>query len=309
MSDFLYQLHQALLAHNVHIIGHINPNSDKIQRFKSRNKSSGKDIFIVLHGEQGATFGDWHDRDGWQTWWCNGRQKLNVYERREFEAQKREIERERYEKRLFAINRAEQCWLSHPSTKQVYEHPYIQRKKINPYYSKVANQRWVKDVLLIPIRDIDYQFQSVQIIKPNGFKRPWKGTTYKNNMIWLSPILPDDYKGVIRLCEGYATGCTILAAMGDVVVCALNAYNMPNVAALIRQKYPDCHLKICADNDAWGKDNIGLQYAALADVAGNGFIHYPEFSKLNCDSKPTDYNDLYLLAGLEETRRQLILIR
>lgn len=312
MSDFLWQLEQALLANNIQIIGNIKPNDTKPQRFKQRSKpNGGHDIFVILHGDKGATFGDWHYPDQWVAWWLNGRNKLTLKDRTDYEIQKQLMEQERMERRQWAIKRAENFWLNHPSTKAVYDHPYIQKKRINPYFSKViVKDRWIKNILFIPIRNVDYEFQGVQIIKPYGqnFKRPWKGTTYKDNMVWLSIPPPENYRGVIRVCEGYATGCTIYEATGHITVCALSAYNMVNTVVQLKRKYVHANIKVCADNDAHGKENIGVILGKEAAQFSGGHFYYPEFKSYH-GKKLTDFNDLFQQSGIDEVKRQLISYR
>ena len=128
-------------------------------------------------------------------------------------------------------------------------------------------------------------------------------------MIWLSPEPSLDYKGVIRICEGWSTGCTIYSITKSPVVCALNAYNLPKIAVLIGRKYHDAFGKICADNDQWGKENVGLIQGRLAAGATGMSLHYPIFDGMETSRKPTDFNDLFLMTDGEQTKRQLILIR
>lgn len=308
MSDFLYQLNNALSAHNISIKGNIRPNIDRIQRFKDLNSShGGKDIFIALHGDKGATFGDWHDQSGWVTWWMNSTHKISLEERREREYQRMLMDELNRKRRDHAVKRAEKYWLSCIAEDTVKQHHYILKKKINPYYAKsIVKNRWIKNILLIPVRDIDYQFQSVQIIKSNGFKRLWKGTSSKNNMIWLSLKLPENYNGVIRVCEGYATGCTIFQVTQQPVICAINAYNMVDIITQLKRRYIHANIKICADNDGHLTDNIGLKMGRLASGIAAGNLHYPIF---NSGEKPSDFNDLYCLMGKEECKKQLIAVR
>lgn len=309
MSDFLWQLERALEAHNIAINGNIKLNTSKFQRFRNLNsKSRGSNVFIKLHGDQGATFGDWNDQDNWITWWAGEKIKPNYYERQQREIERQQLERYQQQRRAHANERARQFWYTHKANADPREHAYALRKNITPYYAKcVKHDRWIKDVLIVPIRDINYELQTIQIIKPNGFKRPWKGTTYKNNMVWLCLDLPDNYQGIIRVCEGYATGCTIFHVTGaQPVVCALNAYNILNVATLLKRKYVHANIKICADNDIFGKVNTGLNYGSTAAKITGGGLHYPVFPETYHAYKPTDYNDLYNLFGFDETKKQLI---
>lgn len=68
-------------------------------------------------------------------------------------------------------------------------------------------------------------------------------------------------------------------------------------------------IRICADDDRWGKENIGMKVAVNASKLHAATLSWPDFSKLDISDKPTDFNDLMCLAGIEEVENQLILIR
>jgi len=311
MTDLIYQLTTAMQDSNLFISGNINPNSERIQRFKStKNMNGGKDIFVIIHFGKGASFGDWHDRDSWRTWWKDKEFKLDKAQQYEYILKRQEFEREKLRRQQVAISRAENFWNNTHSSEFAGQHPYVIKKQITPYYAKAIEiKRWIKSILLLPIRDINYQFQGVQIIKENGFKRPWKGTTYKNNMIWICCPVPDDYKDIIRVCEGYATACSIYEITGDPVICALNSYNLINVVNLLRKKYVHALIRICADNDIWGKENVGIKCAKGAINTSNATVSFPEFSDNLSHLKLTDFNDLLIHEGEETAKNQLIRIR
>ncbi len=313
MSDFANELEKKMAERNFHIKGNINYSvSGKWQRFADGSKQykRTKDLFVVLHDfDRGATFGDWHYPDDWYTYWnsANGRPSREDLIARQEEAHRRMID-QAYE-RGKAEWRAQTFWSrfyvehymrEHPPT----FHPYVLRKQIYPHYAK-RMRSW----LLVPIRNIDYKLVTIQIIKPDSFKRLWKKTSQKQNMIWLSPDLPEDYSGMIRICEGYATGCTIHSITKSPVICAINANNLLDTTLDIRRKFPNAHVKICADNDQWGHENVGLKYADYASRYAGVALHYPVFDGFNCSSKPTDFNDLFIIAGKQTTKQQLITIR
>jgi phage/plasmid primase-like uncharacterized protein len=149
----------------------------------------------------------------------------------------------------------------------------------------------------------------VQIIKPNGFKKLWTGTSQKERMIWISDVIPRNYSGVIRICEGYATGCTIYQITQSPVICAINAHNLTPIAIEVKQKYINAIVKICADNDQWGKENTGMAHASFACRQTGASLQYPVFDGLNIDNKPTDFNDLFVLTDRETVKKQLVIIR
>jgi len=176
-------------------------------------------------------------------------------------------------------------------------HPYTIRKKISPYMAITVRQ-----MLCILILNIDYEIQTLQFIKKNGFKLFKSGAKASCGMIWLCEHLAENYPGIIRICEGWATGCTIRSITNSPVICALNAGNLPKVALALRKKYYKATILICSDND-----KVGLKFANEAAKINGMSVHYPIFNKSN--SKHTDFNDLFILCGEKVTKSQLMLIR
>ncbi len=307
-SDFLSELYKAIQAAGFQIKGNIDIHNPNPQRFKDRRKpNKGADLFVIIYGQRGALFGDWHNPDGWVTWWLDGKSRPSVSESLEYQRQRKELEKERQQKRDHASKRAQRFWLNHIVNADIEDNPYVVNKRIRPYFGKsIKKERWLKDLLIVPIRNINYELITIQIIKASGFKRLWKGTSQKDHMIWLSLPFPSTYRGMIRICEGYATGCSIYEAIGDPVICAINANNIFNVVKLLQAKYPLATLIICADNDYWTKDNPGILAAMKTMRETGAMMRYPVFDRFDTSEKPTDYNDLFVLAGIEEVENQLL---
>jgi hypothetical protein len=118
----------------------------------------------------------------------------------------------------------------------------------------------------------------------------------------------------IMICEGLATGLSIHLASRIPVIVSFNAGNLEPVAKEARERFPE--ITICADNDQWKaeelnqntgkkKGNTGILKGIVAAKACGGKLVYPIFNGLDCSSKPTDFNDLMQLAGLDEVKKQL----
>jgi len=307
MSDFPVELERCMESRGVYIRGKINYNlTDKFQRFAAaRHHKRSKDLFVVLHNyDRGATFGDWHYPEDWFTYWNKdyGRPTPSDLARNHHELQKRKQE-QAYE-RSKREWRARELWAKFYVSHTPVTHPYVINKRINPYYA-----RQVRSWLLIPVRDIEYKLITLQLIKPDGFKRLWKGTSGKDLMIWLCDDLPEDYCGIIRVCEGYATGATIHQVTKSPVVCSLGVSNLKSVVISLRQRYVHAIIKICADNDQWGNDNVGLTIARSISLQAGVSICYPDFANMKIGLKPTDFNDLFQLTNAMEVKRQLMLTR
>lgn len=307
MMDFPTQLEEIMHSRQFFIKGHINYNlTGKFQRFGNANKyGRKKDLFVILHDyDRGATFGDWHYPEDWFTYWNKNYETPSLTELKKLKAEL-EIRKinDAYE-RSKAEWRSRELWFKYYINHDPASHPYIIRKKIYPYYS-----RQIRSWLLVPISNIDHELVTLQIIKPDGFKRLWKGTSQKSLCMWLCDKLPDDYSGIIRVCEGYATGCTIREITKNPVVCGINSLNMIKICIELRRKFIHSNIKICADNDKWGKENIGIKHALEAAKFINAKIYYPVFQENISLHNPTDFNDLYICQGKMEVHNQLLIPR
>lgn len=119
--------------------------------------------------------------------------------------------------------------------------------------------------------------------------------------------------GTLLICEGYATGASLLLATGGqyAVIVAFNAKNMEKVAPTLRQLYPNHCLLFCGDDDKataqkTGK-NDGIHSATTsAQMTGGAWIS-PNFKgDTRTDvGELTDFNDLHLAFGLDEVTAQI----
>jgi len=99
------------------------------------------------------------------------------------------------------------------------------------------------------------------------------------------------------VCEGYATGASIHAATGCPVVVAFDGGNLGPVVASLRKAFPDIKSVIAADNDQWAANgsNKGIDEARKASENHGCSFVYPRFKSEHHVSKPTDFNDLYVV--------------
>ena len=108
------------------------------------------------------------------------------------------------------------------------DHPYLVRKGIQPHGIKAEGE-----ALLIPLRDAATTLHSLQAIGPEGDKRFQPGGRIKGCYFGIGKP-----KGVLIVCEGFATGASIHGATGHAVACAMNAGNLLEVAQALHSKYP-----------------------------------------------------------------------
>jgi len=157
-------------------------------------------------------------------------------------------------------------------------HPYLEAKRVRPYGLRLEGQS-----LLVPLRDADGVLWSLQTIAPDGAKRFAAGGRVKGLFHAIGEPC-----GRIVVCEGYATGASLYAALqGSVgphlVACALNAGNLAPVAEALARRHPRAALTIAADNDAHTPGNPGLAKATAAASAIGAKVLVPP--------GPGDWND------------------
>ncbi|HXH55027.1 MAG TPA: AAA family ATPase, partial [Gammaproteobacteria bacterium] len=191
-----------------------------------------------------------------------------------------------------ACNQAKHLWDN--ATPASDQHPYLVKKGI-----KSHGLREHKGLLVVPVRNND-GLQSLQFIGSNGDKRFLSGGKVKGGYFSIGTAKDK----LLCLCEGYATGASIFAATGYAVAIAFNAGNLSAIAKLLRHKFPEHQLIICADDDSWTDGNPGLQKARETALRVGGLLAIPNFGE-NCTPGLSDFNDLHQHCGIE-TVRQII---
>lgn len=211
------------------------------------------------------------------------------------------------------------------------KHPYLGRKLIKAHGAKYRRKG---NELIIPLYGADGKIYSVQRILPNGAKFLWTGAKKTANYFPLASA--DDDKGIFLVCEGFATGASLREATGLPVIVAFDAGNMRPVIETLKVKYPASRFVICADNDAftfdnkkkpegieakevggddprwpvWAEEgrlyNTGIVKAKEAAVAiGGATVIWPQFT-VSRETKPTDFNDLHALEGLDVVKERVL---
>lgn len=172
------------------------------------------------------------------------------------------------------------------------DHPYLLAKRVGAY-----GIRQLRDQLVIPMRDASRQVSSLQFISADGSKRFLTGGEVTGRYYAIG--VP---AGTICIVEGYATGASVFQATGLAVAVAFNANNMKLVAVSIRAQFPEARIVVCADNDQFTDGNPGITAGRAAAEAVGGFLTFPEFEASELDERPTDFNDLAKLRGLEAVK-------
>lgn len=246
-----------------------------------------------------GAFGSWKSGVS-ETWCAKPEQELTDAERdqrkQHLEAAKNQRQALEKQVRAHAQQRAEHLWTTARETVEV-QHPYLLKKQI-----PALGIRQLQQQLVVPIRDLNGTLWSLQFIGPEGQKQFLTGGAIAGNVCLIGDC---DAAETVLLCEGYATGISLHHASGLPVVVCFNAGNLRPAAASLRLKYPHSTLVFCADDDRWTEGNPGKSKAEQAAAAVNGFVIAPLFDSIDTDSKPTDFNDLHCLAGLDQLKAQL----
>lgn len=221
-------------------------------------------------------------------------------------AEKAAAERKRQEQAAAAA-RAQEIWEA-ATPLEGNEHPYLVRKGVQSFGLSVGRWKGYDNALLVPIRNTDGLITSVQAIFPNanadlGRDRDYLKDGQKHGCFHLIGGKPVGAKPVIIVCEGYATGASIHQATGHYVAVAFDSSNLKAVAQAMRKMAGHATIIVAADNDQWEKGNPGATAAGKAAQAVSGLVATPEFDDLT--TKPTDFNDLHQMQGLEAVRKQI----
>lgn len=178
------------------------------------------------------------------------------------------------------------------SLQSVTCHAYFRKKRIFSHDLKEH-----KGSIIVPAYDVNGKLWTLQFIDSEGNKRFLSGGKKKGCFF---PIGSLDRAEKAFICEGFATGATIYECSETPVVVAFDAGNLKPVVQAIHAKYPELKIIICADNDAYGEVNTGVEKAKeAAQVAGTQVI-IPKFKDVS--TKPTDFNDLMILEGKDTVK-------
>lgn len=161
-------------------------------------------------------------------------------------------------------------------------HPYLIAKGI-----KAHGLRQSGDKLLIPVYSVSGDMQSIQSIDPDGNKRFMPGGKMAFGCHMIGIMQPNS---PVVICEGYATGASLLEDGCDCVVIAFTASNLIKVAMELKRQLPDQEIIIAGDDDWMTLGNPGKTSAIEAAKAVGGKAIFPPFGENRLPSE-TDWND------------------
>ena len=182
---------------------------------------------------------------------------------------------------------------------------YLIAKQVADIASIDSGLRFNNGTIYISMIDENQNLWSCQRIFNDGKKR------YKGKKNGLIHIIRGDDVDRVYICEGYATGASIYLATKATVVVVFDAGNLMDGTHCAAKHFPASDLIIAADNDQWKKSdnskdiNTGLKEAKRVGLKLNLPVIYPTFPEELASQRPTDYNDIHCLYGLEAVREQI----
>lgn len=171
-------------------------------------------------------------------------------------------------------------------------HPYLLRKKVEAHGILVNGNQ-----LVIPLSEYQGSFITAQRIWPDGAKRFYKDCGKKGACY----VIEGD-SSTILITEGFATAASCYEATGYTCIMAIDCGNLPEVVKAVRSK-TNVPIVIIADNDKYKERNAGVEAAEKAAKSYGCSCFIPQFQDES--TQPTDANDLAVLEGIDELKRQL----
>lgn len=177
------------------------------------------------------------------------------------------------------------------------DHPYLVRKHIQAHGIKIDRA----GRLVVPVVNQSGEILSYQTIDAEGNKRFLKGGKIEGGFYELR-----GNRKIVFVGEGFATCASIYEATGYTVMVAFDCGNLAKVAKAAKEMFPGSKIVIGADNDQFTEGNPGVTKGRAAAALVFGEIVYPSFGDADMvDNKPTDWNDLHCLQGLDAVKEQI----
>lgn len=273
----------------------------KLHRFAPEGeRDKNNHAWYVLHLDHPASgaFGSWKGDS--HKWTSNPGRELTSSEKitlkNRMAEDRKAREQETKERHAAAKTRAADLW---SKSVPAVSHPYLEKKQI-----KGIGARTMGDLLVIPVTS-QGELVGLQFIPADGQNKTFMKDTPVAGAYCLVGPRPADR---LVICEGYATACSIHEATGLPVFAAFNAGNLVPVAQALRERLPEAEILIAADDDRWTTEpipNPGVHFAAKAAAEVKAQVRRPVF-RAGFPGRPTDFNDLQALYGIDEVRTQII---
>tara|TARA_R110000787_G_scaffold258054_1_gene363249 strand:- start:54 stop:2501 length:2448 start_codon:yes stop_codon:yes gene_type:complete len=182
------------------------------------------------------------------------------------------------------------------------ESKYLQNKELKAIKGIKFGKYNGKNQIITALIDNNDQINSLQFIYDDGNKKFLRN----GNISGCYSEFGNKDSNLIYICEGLATGLSILLAKADhLIIIAYNCQNLEKVANNIIKKYPDKEIIITGDNDHAKENNAGKKFTIKTAEKFNLKYILPNFDDYDNSNNLSDFDDLRRLAELQEVKRQL----
>lgn len=283
-------LENAIEPANVdHLLSRLPDAEGRPVRFGTASKPRSKNGWLIAYHDRGLPFvviaGDW--ATGAEMKWIAGNvdtmtpAEQRALKRRMAEAKRAREEEQARQWETRAAAAVRRWHSSHPADPQ---HPYLQRKGIQPHRARQQGQ----DLVLLLV-DFSGKGWSLQTINEAGGKRLLAGGKKAGNFIVVDG---PDYPARVLICEGFSTGCTLAEIdPAALVLAAVDCGNLQAVATGARNRWPDADLIVCGDDDRTTPGNPGATAARAAALAAGARFALPDWPAA-APLHLSDFNDL-----------------
>lgn len=299
-DDKIQSFTKAMLNYGITISDTIKPDGE-IHRFRDTERgdhnNNGWYKLNLGHEVPWGLFGHWSYKSGFVSeHWID--KKISTYSKLDqkkllhiIKLAKEEERRKFVAERTVAEEKVKEIWDNSLRIDKETSHPYLLKKQINSYGIRIS----IDGKLIVPVYGSKRNLISLQYIAADGKKRFHYKTSPKDGYFMIGEI----GVGTVYICEGFATGASIHEATSSRVAVAFSAENLLSVAVTIKKTYK-CDVVICADNDCYKENNIGLEKAKEAAESVSARVVIPVFKDKS--TYPTDFNDLRVLEGIEAVK-------
>lgn len=269
-----------------------------LHRFRTPDDKAGKRsgwYVVRLDRVPAGAFGSWKAGES-RTWCAKSKGEQTPVGRADIRALMAKVRRqhktERDQQQRAAASRALGIW--NRCRPAPVDHPYLVNKRVTAHGARLDR----RGNLVIPASDGE-RLTTLQFIAPDGSKRFLSGGRIAG--CWFGIQGQKEVPNLIG--EGFATMASLHEETGAPAVIAFNATNLLPVARAIRRLNPRKEVLICGDDDRWTEGNPGRTKARAAALAVGAKLLLPDFTGLDLNSRPTDFNDLYRLKRLAREDR------
>lgn len=277
----------------------------KIKRFNRKGNKNAWYIGWVNQTKTGQNFeiivyGDWKTQEEYT---FHTLEKVSRSEKKEIDDKiKQAVEKANEEKRRRQEETAIEAQATWDAATDKVSSPYLKLKKVDSLFGCRTALETMGRVLLVPCRDVSGKLWGIQNIQPDRSKYFVSGQKISGCFHAIGDVASAE---TVVVCEGFATAASIHQATGRVAIAAFSAGNIGQVCQEIRKAYPQASILIAGDDDRFTETgNVGRSKATEAGHKNLASVVFPRFK--NLDTKPTDFNDLHCLEGVDAVASQIV---